>query len=319
MGGKGHLVGACLLVFATACGGDGSDDDGAAGTGTVVAQVASYEPVVGAEQRFIVGLVTSGDGGLVGFGEAKMQFRYLGPEGAATNDEPFGDATVATYRLVAGQDEPADGDGPRRISPSEGLGVYGADVEFDRAGLWEVRVTTDLPEGTVEADAAFEVLDEALSPFPGDPAPRTENRLAGDPAVEPSSIDSRASDDGTVPDPELHSTTIADAIAQQRPVLLVVSTPTYCISRFCGPITDSVQRLAQTYGDKMAFVHAEVWNDFEGKAINREAAEWIYRSEKTDLHEPWVFLIGPDGTVAARWDNVATDVELEGAVASMVD
>jgi len=44
--------------------------------------------------------------------------------------------------------------------------------------------------------------------------------------------------------------------------MVVVSTPTYCQSRFCGPITDSVSALAQRYGDRMAFVHLEVWKNF---------------------------------------------------------
>jgi peroxiredoxin len=32
-----------------------------------------------------------------------------------------------------------------------------------------------------------------------------------------------------------------------------------------------------------------------------------------DLHEPWVFVIGPDGRIAARFDNVASRTELEAA------
>lgn len=307
------------VVVAWGC----SSDDGAPvateGEGAVVAQVASYEPVAGPEQRFIVALVTSGDGGLVGFGEADMSFRYLGTEDDPVDgDEPFDDTVRARFLLVAGQDVPSDGAGPRRIRPSEGLGVYGADVTFDRPGFWEVRMTVDLPQGRTNADATFEVLAEPLSPFPGEPAPRTENRLIGDPSVPSSAIDSRAGGDGDVPDAELHESTVAAAIAAQRPVMVVVSTPTYCVSRFCGPITDSVQRLAQQYGDRMAFVHAEVWNDYEARSLNREAAEWIYRTPETDAREPWVFLVGPDGNVASRWDNVVTDEELEQAVTSML-
>jgi hypothetical protein len=34
---------------------------------------------------------------------------------------------------------------------------------------------------------------------------------------------------------------VADAIAAGRPVMVVGSTPVFCVSRFCGPITDAVQ------------------------------------------------------------------------------
>ena len=74
---------------------------------------------------------------------------------------------------------------------------------------------------------------------------------------------------------------------------------------------------AETFGDRMDFVHLEVWNDFEGRALNKEAAEWIYQ-EGADPKEPWVFLVAADGSVAARWDNVATDDELEAAVQGAV-
>lgn len=104
------------------------------------------------------------------------------------------------------------------------------------------------------------------------------NRLPGDTTVGPKAIDSRSAAHGSVPDLELHATTVAAVIAAAKPVMVVVSTPVYCISRFCGPITDSVQRLARRYRDRMAFVHAEVWNGAPApRKINREAAEWIYR------------------------------------------
>lgn len=128
-------------------------------------------------------------------------------------------------------------------------------------------------------------------------------------------IDSRADATGVIPDPELHRISVADAIAAGRPVMLVVSTRTCCISRFCGPITDTVSQLAKRYGDQMSFIHAEVWNDFEQRALNREAADWIY-PEGADPKEPWVFVIDRSGTVVQRFDNVAGDAELQTAAES---
>src|SRR3546814_4517134 len=83
-------------------------------------------------------------------------------------------------------------------------------------------------------------------------------------------------EDGSGPDPELHQLTVADAVATGRLTMVVVSTPVFCVSRFCGPITDSVQELAAPYGDRANFVHIEVWRDFERNKLNRGAAERIY-------------------------------------------
>ncbi|MGH2659870.1 MAG: hypothetical protein ACRDHS_09450, partial [Actinomycetota bacterium] len=63
------------------------------------------------------------------------------------------------------------------------------------------------------------------------------------------------------------------------------------------------------YGDRARFIHIEVWRDFEASELDPAAREWIARGG--DAREPWVFLIGADGKVAARWDNVATRPEIE--------
>jgi peroxiredoxin len=70
-----------------------------------------------------------------------------------------------------------------------------------------------------------------------------------------------------------------------------------------------VAELAAGYADRASFVHIEVWKDYEAKQLNDAAKDWIARGE--DINEPWVFLIGPDGKIVARWDNIATRGEIE--------
>jgi hypothetical protein len=314
------LLGLGALLVA-ACGGSGSDGGGAglsdASDEGLVAQVASYDLVAGRDQRFIVGLFSNDRGG-VAFGEVALRFSFLGV-GAAQGDPRPGPAATAEFLPIPGQHLGADADGPRYTPAAEARGVYGVEpIRFDDPGFWEVEVTAVLDRRTQRATAAFEVADRTTVPAPGDPAPRTENPLLGDAQLPPTAIDSRAGDDGSVPDPELHSTTVADAIAAGRPVMVVVSTPVFCVSRFCGPITDAVQVLAGRYGDRMDFVHLEVWRDFEAQEVNEAAAEWIWPDRQGDAAEPWVFLVGADGIIVQRWDNVATEAELAQAVETLV-
>lgn len=98
---------------------------------------------------------------------------------------------------------------------------------------------------------------------------------------------------------QLHETTIAEALEAGRPTVVVFSTPVYCVSRFCGPVTDMVEDLAREYGDRAEFVHVEIWRNYEKKVINRAAADWLLRDN--DLREPWLFFIGADGRIKARW------------------
>jgi hypothetical protein len=273
----------------------------------LVAQVASYELVAGEENRLIVGLLTE-ENRLVAGGEVEFGFTFLGDEETSV-PEPAGDAT-AGFLPLPGQEGTTFPGRPTIVSPAEARGVYRAEaVTFDRPGFYEVEVRAAFGSGDVRtATAAFQVVAEPAYPAPGDRAPRTENLTLGSDAPE-EAIDSRAALEGRVPDRELHRTTIADAIRRGRPALAVFATPVYCISQFCGPVTDMVAGLATDYRGVAEFIHVEIWRDFQEQVVNRAAADWVLRNE--DLTEPWVFLIGSDGRILARWDNVATREEIE--------
>lgn len=311
---------AAIALAGAGCGGDGGGKSAApttkAPTGELIAQVASYDLSVGRDQRVIVGLQSKDVAGLVSFGSVQMRFAYLGPSTKEVIASPtLGPPITAEFLPIAGQKAPGGPAVPRIVEPSEGIGVYAAEgVRFDRPGVWGVSVRLMLDGKPVETNNNFNVQAEHSVPVPGDDAPRSGNHLPGADGVPPKAVDSRAKEDGAVPDPELHMTTVAAAITSGRPTMVVVSTPVYCESQFCGPVTDSVQRLAKATGDRMSFVHLEVWRDFEAKEINKSAAEWIYPKGSGEPNEPWVFLVGKDGKVLRRWDNVASDAEVASAV-----
>ncbi len=310
-----------LTALALASCSNGSDKPanlagGGKASDQISAQVASYDLVAGRTGRFIVGLLAADQSRLVAFGTAELSFAFLGQRGSVSSTVPPGRPMTAQFLAIPGQRIDLATPGPRFVLGSQGIGVYGVSgVTFDRAGFWQVIATATIDGKRRSAEAAFEVIDRSLLPGPGDAAPRTENPVAGAAGVDPRSIDSRADAQTPIPDPELHATTVAAALAAGRPLMVVVSTPTYCQSRFCGPITDSVSALAKRFGNRMDFVHLEVWKDFQNKVVNKAAAEWIYPPGSADAQEPWVFVVGRDGRITQRFDNVATDAELERAEA----
>jgi hypothetical protein len=313
---RGALAAAVLAVIlgaSVACEGsdDGADD---AAADTISAEVASFDLAAGRDERFTVGFF-AGDNRVLAYGTVTLRFAFAGTAEAPKREVVAGPPVEASYLPVAGQDVDPDSPGPRLVAPSEARGVYGATgVRFDQPGIWAVVAEGDAGGERFEFDAAFEVEAEPQVVAVGEPAPRTENPVAGTPGVDPGSIDSRAADGAAIPDPELHSTTVAGALAAGRPVVVVVSTPVFCVSRFCGPITDSVRELAGEFGDRVDFVHLEVWQDFENQAVNPAAAEWIAPADGGDLREPWVFVVGADGVVRDRFDNAVSDAELRRAV-----
>lgn len=311
------LVIAAVLTAAGCSRPDASSQDGAGG---LVAAVASYDIVADRPARFIVGLYTADQSQTLSYGTVSFSFTHLGDgDGSGAGGQPPVGPVDAVFLPIPGQDLDLDTAGPKLVSGSEATGVYAApEVEFDLAGFWEVTVIANIDDRTETTTGAFEALTTSDVPAVGEPAPRTRQPLAGDPAVDPKAIDSQASGETPVPDPDLHDITVADAIAAGRPAMVVVSTPTFCVSRFCGPITDSVHELALRYGDRMEFIHLEVWQDFEANVLNPAAAEWIAPTPDTEGGEPWVFVIDSTGVIIQRFDNVATDTELLDAVEALI-
>jgi hypothetical protein len=302
----------------TGCGGDekkdanqqGNSTDSTTGTSTapdkVQGSVASYDLAVGPASRFMVGMFNEAKGP-IGFGTAAFSFFFLGESDASGTPQPGPTATAGYLPLPGSHTPPGDTSKPVYL-PTDQRGVYAADVAFDRPGFWGVSAVIDL-DGRREVKTVFKVLPKHGVPFPGDPAPASQNLTVTTPGAPPEAIDSRASATTPVPDAELHQTTVAQALAEKRPVVLVVSTPTYCVSQFCGPVTDVVADLAKTYSNRARFIHIEVWKDYKAKQLNDAAKEWI--AAGSDVNEPWVFLIGADGKVAARFDNIASREAVE--------
>ena len=300
-----------LSLLATAC----SSDDQRPPTGPsgnpsgMVAVVASVDLYTGDPQRVDLGLVMP-DNSFVSFGTVDVAFSLLG-DAAQASEQPGPTATavfVPTYGM------PDRSSGPVVTQPDEGRGVYEAtDVVFDTAGVWVAEVTADVEGlGPQTAQASFAVQEHPTLPAPGDRAQPTKNLTVHSKGVPLAAVDSRATTKGAIPDPELHQWTIARAIAEGRPALVVFATPVFCVSRFCGPVTDMVEDLSGKYDDRAVFIHVEIWRDFKNQVLNQAAVDWLWpQMPKGDLTEPWLFLIGADGTIVDRWSSMWSEREVE--------
>ncbi len=182
-------------------------------------------------------------------------------------------------------------------------GIYVAQVAFPRSGAWGLEVLAQVDSGTVEsARLSVSALAASLTPMVGTPAPRSRNRIASD-VSELKRIDS-----SDPPDPRLHQTRIADAIARGKPQVIVFATPRYCTSRVCGPVVDIVRTLIPAYGHRVVFIHEEIWETGSLQKFSPTVEEWNLRSE------PWIFIVDGGGTVRARFEGLTTRRELEAAL-----
>jgi hypothetical protein len=309
---------AAVAVLAAGCTDDPADPQPSPAV-ELAAVVASYDLSADRPQRVMVGLPVA-DGRTLSFGTVELAFFFVGTA-EEQQDPPHepGPTATASFLAVPGTRPEGSPSGPALTTASQARGVYAASgVDFGGTpGFWEVEVTAEVPgEGTLTATTVFEVLDAPQRPAVGDVARKTKNHLPGEEGIDLVSIDSAAAG-GELPDPQLHTATIAAAIAAKRPVLVIFSTPVWCVSKFCGPVTDVVAGLAAGHeGDPVEFVHVEIWKDFQGRILNRAAADWVGDPTKGEsLTEPWLFLIGRNGRILERWDNLFDPAEVEAALA----
>ena len=112
------------------------------------------------------------------------------------------------------------------------------------------------------------------------------------------------------PDRALLRYSIAGSLRAHVPFVVVFATPKFCQSRTCGPVVDvvaAVQRQEQARG--IRFIHVEIYKDnVVAHGLNRWVREWKLPSE------PWIFLVGRDGRIGAKFEGSVSAAELDAAV-----
>jgi len=112
------------------------------------------------------------------------------------------------------------------------------------------------------------------------------------------------------PDLPLLHTSVAQALAAHRPFVVTFATPRFCTSRTCGPVVDVMEAVRRQFASRgIDFMHVEVYKDNDPtKGYNRWMRQWGL------LSEPWVFLVGSDGRVKAKFEGSVSAAELSAAV-----
>ena len=299
------------MVVLAACGGSptstprSTSTPKAASAPEVVGLLAASDFVVG-ENRFPFGLATI-SGELIESAQVHARFYLLREDGP---DVLMHEAD-AFYRKVVGVTPHTHEDGNIHEHP-EVHGVYVADdVVFAEPGIWQaifdIRGGPDPQTGTV----AFRVLKRSLTLDVGDPVVPSENPTAGS-VQDLSEITTHHP-----PVQGLYQFTVGEALEQEKPLLVAFTTPAFCVSSMCGPVTDVVAQLYERFGERVSFIHIEPWDlelaRNEGRLVLTEVArEWRLPTE------PWVFVADAQGTITARYEGLVTNEELAQALEAVV-
>jgi hypothetical protein len=273
--------------------------------------IASSELVTG-QNRFTMGIL---DQHCTPIPDAKVHLKFFelaGPvqanqaqaiprfEADATFRSPGREAGLPAVETVVRPDG-------TRISVASGgddVGVYEAEVAFDKAGDWGVEADVtgaDAPHSGV-VRTPFKVLAQSTTPAIGSPAPRSQNMtIKDDPQFK--LIDTSAH-----PSADMHTETVAEAVAQHHPTLVLFATPGYCTSRLCGPELELARKLEPKYQGKADFIHIEIYKNPATREPMPAVEEWHLQTE------PWFFILDKDGNVAAKFEGPTTLEELDAAL-----
>lgn len=297
MGCRGMRALAPALLLAMA--GCGSQAAGAppAGTATppgsqnpsVYAQVASTDLAVG-RNRFTFGIIDH-DRPLKS-GAPRVTFFLL--HGSVAT--PVESTTAHFNNFASGLRDTSANSAAVEIG-----GVYVTYPVFTHAGNWGAEFRLRHGARTLVLRTGFHVASRSLSPAVGSPAPRSHNpTIAQMPATK--------LDSGRPPD-DMHRLSIAAAIAQHKPLLVLFATAAFCTSRMCGPEIESVQRLEARYRGRVNFIHIEIYKDANPQyGYAPTVNQWRLRTE------PWVFVVNRAGIITAKFEGPTPAAEIAPAI-----
>lgn len=189
-----------------------------------------------------------------------------------------------------------------------GLNLYVTHVSLPRSGKFWL-LAEPVGGSPIQGLATLVVKPTEATPGVGDRAVRSRT-----PTIASARGDFSRLTTADPPDRELLGYSVAESLAARTPFVLVFATPKFCSSRTCGPtvaVVDGVRK--QFAGSGVRFIHVEIYRDNDPqRGVNRWVKEWNLPSE------PWVFVVGRDGRIKAKFEGSVSVRELAPAVRKVI-
>lgn len=218
------------------------------------------------------------------------------------------DAEVALYIApipAGGKDaykEPARGPFPARLvslgtepefrsdstldNPYSATAYYSIDLPFPATGDWRVEalirqgdrlIAKSLPRASVGAYKGV--------PGPGQRPPEISTPTPESVAGDLSRLTTRR------PPSSQNEVSFADVLGE-RPVALLFTTPGFCQSRICGPVSDVAEQVGSEFAGQAEVIQMEIYkNNHPDEGVRRQVRRFNLPSDT------WLFVMGADGVV----------------------
>lgn len=296
------------LVLIACGGGDGKkfSDTVVIGADDIRPELVSTELVTG-RNRFAFALIDP-DGSLIIDADVHMAFYRLPDDGSELKRFEL-DAISSVPARDAGIEEAiehvhADGTVHIHANVGEQVGIYTSVVNFDEPGRWGVELAIDTGESQETIRPSFNVGTESTTLPIGADAPQSINRTIDD-VDDITLIDSSAN-----PSPDMHTETIAEALKEGKPLVVLFAVPGYCTSQLCGPEYEIMHKLFEQYQDRATFIHVEPFEvpSSPDKVLVQAAMDFGLQTE------PWFFVIDAQGKLSMKFEGPTSMQELVNAL-----
>lgn len=166
--------------------------------------------------------------------------------------------------------------------------VYSAQIPFLSAGEYRPIVVIKEKEGwATNPLRSIHVGEFTKIPRPGEKAPLIQTPTAKSVGGDLAKLSTRE------PPDTLNKVNYAEVLGKE-PILLLFTSPKFCQSRVCGPVTDVAEQAQNKFEGKANFIHMEIYNENDPSKLVRAQVRRFHLPT-----EPWLFAINREGVVSA--------------------
>ncbi len=179
-----------------------------------------------------------------------------------------------------------------------GIPVYLGIVRFPDVGQYQYVVRGTKDGSQISGHAFVTVSLHGQEAAVGAPAPPVSQPILGDAGVTIAKIDS-----GVPPD-TWHDATVAQGLAQHKPMALFFGDPAFCPSKTCGPTRDILEQLCQRFCGQLLFEHIETYYPAQppgpNAPVNRAFTAFGLQTD------PWIYFVNASGIISDRYEGPVT-------------
>ncbi len=220
---------------------------------------------------------------------------YIAPTPTSPASGPF----VAPADLMTVQPQYRS---QQNAAPGGLQAIYSTNVPVPKAQTYDVLSLTKTSKGLIGATGEIAVGKTSPIPDVGQRPPAIATDTLATVHGNVSLLTTR------VPPESMHSASFNQLLGK-KPIVLIFSTPELCHSRICGPVTDVAVQLQHQFGNRIVFIHQEVYvNNNPSKGLRPQMQAFHLQTE------PWVFTINRQGVIAARLEGAFGLNELRQAI-----